>query len=192
MITHEIKHPTKEAVTLFKQAKESVLKLIGHQQQSVGVGANEFMGKQVFAGYIEEIKKEWPKGSFCTLSALAYIPDKDADPLFRVVDHQEIHWNAPLDNVHKQPRCIYVQNVRYENTVVPYPPKALRKLTEEELNFVDIRNKTRPLVLPASDETLDWEGGKWLLRDKLTRKLIKEYPGTESTDTSSTLPEILG
>jgi hypothetical protein len=99
------------------------------------------MPKIEFAQWIEEVKKEWPSGTLCTLASLAYVPGREPVPVFKVVDIMEIHWNAPIGEVHQQPRCVHVVSERYASSHISYEPKTLRKLTDEEIKHVDARNK---------------------------------------------------
>lgn len=178
MITHEIKKPAPPNV--YQAAKATVMRLVGHQQQQqhTNLSGLAYMPKLQFTAFIEGMKKEWPKGSYCTLHVMGPITGKLPNPLFIVKDHQEISWNAALDSVHNQPRCIYVTNDRYQHTHVAYPPGALRHLTDEEQALVDLRDKTKPAYEPQYNEELTYSEttGEWFLKDNLTKKVLRTFP----------------
>ena len=156
MITHEIIKPVPK--TIYERAKDSVLHLIGTPRQpehnptpgSRAYSHGEmFMAKVDYARWIERIKVDFPVNSLRTLSSLAYVPGQVPVPLYKVIQIMEIHWNAPLCEVHKEPRCVLVVTEKY-HVPVPYSPKMLRKLTTEELELVRIRDQ-KAIPLPSEE-----------------------------------------
>jgi hypothetical protein len=141
VITYEINKS--KPTTTWEKAKESVLALVGPHTPTRHQSTNsmEFMGKLEYAHWIEEIKKEYPINSRWTLAAMAFVPGREPCPLFTVKDIHEIHWSAPIGEVHKQPRCVLVVSEKFTTKPIAYEPKMLRRLQPEELELVNLRNQ---------------------------------------------------
>jgi hypothetical protein len=150
VITYEINKS--KPTTTWEKAKESVLALVGPHTPTRHQSTNsmEFMGKLEYAHWIEEIKKEYPINSRWTFAAFPFVPGKEPIPIFTVHDIHEIHWSAPIGEVHKQPRCVLVTSERYTTKPIAYEPKMLRRLQPEELELVNLRNQKAETALPGS------------------------------------------
>ena len=170
MITHEITKP--KTPNLYHQAKDTVLRLIGNRSTSSS-NSVEYMSKIEYARWIEEIKKQFPLNSMWTLSALPYVVGEIPVPTLMVVGVIEIHWNAPIGMVHHQPRCIQLTSQRFATQTINYEPNSLRRLNEEELKLVHLRDyKTPEQKTPPECKIVD---GQFAIVDA-DGKILRKYP----------------
>jgi hypothetical protein len=145
VIVHEIKRPEPpRPVGLVQQVKDKILDKVSWTA-SPSPTVPRFMDKVEYTRWLEEkIRPEWPVGTLCTIRAVAPVNQKIPHPLFMVDDLQEVVWMAPYADVTNEPRCVLVRAAGVNTSVqVPYPPGLLRKLTEEELKLVHLRNQAK-------------------------------------------------
>lgn len=182
MITYEIKKkPTIPTIQKISDILKWRRPQAGHPPNVVDPnrpgGLTSYMGKTEFAHWIEALKKEIKVDDLMTLASVSYTPGKLPVPLFRVVTLQEIHWNAPIGNVHNQPRAVMCTSLTVENVVVSYEPKVLRKLNEEEMKIVNLRNSQASAAEEVPTVRWDQERNAFVCVDE-NGNVIKEYPGT--------------
>lgn len=113
-------------------------------------------GKFKYTKWLEEkVRPEWPVGTLCTLKAIAYVLNQIPHPTFKVVELQEVCWMAPIAEITDEPRAVVVRTICPTSmglAQIPYPPGVLRKLTEEELKLVYLRNQTGQEPAAAANE----------------------------------------
>jgi hypothetical protein len=163
MLTYEIKKPVQQSV--IQNIRQSFRDKLDEREKDRF--RHNYMDKIEFAIWIEGIKERFPKGTLVTMAAIPYQTDAIPPAVFKVNDIQEIHFMAPMDEyVPKQPKCVIVDSTKYDIQAV-YCPKTLRKLTDEEVQLVHLRNKEIEARRAAND------GGTLVILDA-AGKIVEE------------------
>ena len=137
MIEYEIKNPS-----VFNSIGTNLLALVNHsQQQQAPNPASRHWGKIPFIAFLEETKLDWPKGMLVTYNKVPIRPGEAPGIWATIFDYNELHYNAPVDPLHNQPKIIFARSNRSE-TCIWFAPDALRKLTEEEALLALSRDST--------------------------------------------------
>lgn len=138
MFSKDITHP--EPPTLIQRIAQHFPS--GYRKDPDRQRGPVIMAKLAYAQWIEgEVKPMFPKGKLVTFAS--YQPQAGKEPIvtFKVAEVQEISYLAPVDEVHDQPRAVLILPVTIAgNSPIPYAPKALRELTEEEQTLVQLRH----------------------------------------------------
>lgn len=117
----------------------------------------QFMTKVEYAKWVEQkVKVIFPKGSFVTFKALSETKGRLPPTVFKIIDIQEIHWNAPLDYIHKEPKCLVLKALHLD-PVVMMAPSNVRHLTDEELQLALTRHPESAEV-PAKEVSRNESG----------------------------------
>lgn len=102
----------------------------------------KFMEKLEYAKWIEAQKVLFPIGELVTLKHMPIILDRVPTVLYIVEGFQEVHYLADL-SIDNEPRAILLKNYDNPTWNMNYAPGNLRKLTNEELALVNLRNSEK-------------------------------------------------
>lgn len=149
--------PLQQAQNLRGELFQTDNPMIPAEQREV---ASKFMDKAYYNDWVEQARRLWPKGSYCTLRMFPMLQNRAAPPPWFVVDdHQEIRHLCQWDHNHREPRAIGLRSAQGG----PYmfvSPAAIRPLTHTERELIahlQDQQKQTPVAHPASEE--DDEGG---------------------------------
>lgn len=97
------------------------------------------MGKMEFSKWLEKnVCSTYVKGDRLTFATTPTIPNQAPPVVYELIYINELWYNNEWDDVVKEPACLSVRSIN--GVVLSKCPSIMRKLTEEELNLVNLSN----------------------------------------------------